>query len=69
MRIFLEKTIDQISFAVQDAVEFQFDDDSEIGSSDISCCVMSVIRSLGYNPNEICLTEQKMIRNAVMNRI
>lgn len=74
MQIFLNKDITEILSSVQQNVEWTFGDWDEgqgIGSSDVSCCVRSVIRDLGFDPDSNLIEdlEFEMIRNAVSNKM
>ena len=59
---------------VKESVEWAFADADEIGSSDISCCVRDVIRSLTgvdifKDRDSISDVEIMMVRDAVRNQI
>lgn len=74
MQIFLNKDITEILNSVSENVEWTFGDWAEghgISSSDISCCVRSIIRDLGFDPDskDIEDVEFEMIRNAVSNKM
>lgn len=61
--------IEKVLEEVESAVEFFFEDAEEIGSSDISCCVLSVVDRYYDNHDDCSDWEFKALRNAVMNKI
>jgi hypothetical protein len=68
MKIF-EKGLDHLLAVVEDEVSFMFSDAEEIGSSDISCCVRSILRNFYTNIEEATNPECVAIRNAVHNTL
>lgn len=69
-----DKGLDRVIAEVADAVEWTFSDADEIGSSDVSCCVRDVIKSLTgvdifKDRDAISPVEISMVRNAVNNQI
>ena len=70
MNIFKDCDIMKITTVIEDQVDWMFGDpDDEIGSSDVSACVRSVIRDLGFDPDFTDAMEMSMIRTCVMNKI
>ena len=69
MKIF-ENGIENLVDLVKETTSFMFDDAEEIGSSDISCCVASVLGHFYEKPREEASSmEWQMIRNAVYREI
>ena len=68
MKIF-ENGLDDLTAVISETVSFMFDGAEEIGSSDISCCVLSVLRCYYENPKEATHLEFELIRNGVRNSI
>ena len=68
MKIF-EKGLDHLIAVVEDEVSFMFSDAEEIGSSDISCCVRSVLRNFYDNIDEASNPECVAVRNCISNTL
>jgi hypothetical protein len=69
MRIF-NRGLDDLMANIEEQVYWSFNNAEEIGSSDISCCVNSIMKDYYQEDiNQASDTEYKLVRNYVMNCI
>jgi hypothetical protein len=69
MSLFENHSLDDVISVIEDNVSFYFEDAYEIGSSDVSCCVRSVVDQLGLDFDSLSKVDIMLLRNGVQNAI